>query len=303
MKVIIMIALWLGLTVTTVHACDVCGCAVGGNYFGILPQFHRNFIGLRYQYRSFYSEHVPLFGETDLPHSNEYYHSTELWGRWNPARNLQIFAFVPYHIFHKNEEGVITNLTGLGDVSLIANFVLLNTGDSTQRDWKHALQIGGGVKLPTGHHTTQLADGDVNPNFQAGTGAFDFPLNAIYTVRYKRAGMSAEVDYRINTANADDYRFGNRMGSSLRFFYWQQLRRNAFLPSVGVLWEHADADTEKGIQQDFTGGESTWASAGVDAYFSRLSVGVLYQQPIQQNLGEGHITAHPRVSASVSFLF
>lgn len=38
-------------------ACDVCGCSIGGNYFGILPQFHRHFVGIRYSEQSFRSAH------------------------------------------------------------------------------------------------------------------------------------------------------------------------------------------------------------------------------------------------------
>ena len=39
------------------NACTVCGCSASNQYLGILPQFHRHFLGLQYQHREFRSEH------------------------------------------------------------------------------------------------------------------------------------------------------------------------------------------------------------------------------------------------------
>ncbi|UII25703.1 hypothetical protein LVD15_20705 [Fulvivirga maritima] len=36
-------------------ACDVCGCSLGSNYMGILPQFNKNFVGLRWSQAKFYA--------------------------------------------------------------------------------------------------------------------------------------------------------------------------------------------------------------------------------------------------------
>ncbi|MDX1943706.1 MAG: hypothetical protein SFU99_24275 [Saprospiraceae bacterium] len=296
------VALWL-LAILSAQACDVCGCSIGGNYFGILPQFHGHFVGLRYQYRSFRSEHLPLFSQTETLVSHEYFHTTELWGRWNPSKKLQLFAFVPVHFMQKRETGISTRENGIGDPSVIANLVLFNTGDDVRNTWKHAIQIGAGIKFPVGHSNLKLSDGLVNPNFQLGTGSFDFPLNAIYTIRYKRAGLSTEVNYRINTANSNDYRFGNRLNTGTHFFYWQQVGATAFLPSVGTLWEYAAQDLENGIYQDLTGGQSLWLTTGLDVYFQRFSVGMSYQQALYQDLAEGQLTSRPRLTANVSFLF
>lgn len=288
---------------SSAYACEVCGCSLGGNYFGILPQFHGHFVGLRHQYRSFRSEHLPLFNESEILVSHEYFHTTELWGRWNPSKKVQLFAFVPVNFMRKQEAGITTLENGLGDVSLIANVVLLNTGDDIRNTWKHALQLGGGVKIPTGRSNLKLADGEVNPNFQLGTGSFDFPLNAIYTVRYKRAGFSTEVNYRINTANHDGYRFGNQLNTAARLFYWQQAGLVNFLPSVGTLWEYAAQSLENGVRQDLSGGQSIWLTAGLDVFFNRFSVGVSYQQVMYQHLSDGQLTSYPRVAANLNFLF
>lgn len=298
-----IVAVMVLLTTGSAYACEVCGCSMGGNYFGILPQFHGHFVGLRYQYRSFRSEHVPLFNESEQLISHEYFQTAELWGRWNPSKKVQLFAFVPVNFMRKQEAGITTLENGLGDMSLIANVVLLNTGDDIRNTWKHALQLGGGVKIPTGRSNLKLADGLVNPNFQLGTGSFDFPLNAIYTVRYKRAGLATELNYRINTPNGENYRFGNRLNTATRLFYWQQAGIVNFLPSVGMLWEHAAQDAENGIRQDLSGGQSLWFTSGLEVYFNRFSVGASYQQTLYQHLSDGQLTSYPRVAVNCNFLF
>ncbi len=298
----ISMALALLLLYVPAPACDICGCAVGGNYMGILPQFYNNFVGLRYQYRSFRSEHPPLFGEPSGLRAEEYFQTAELWARWNPTQRVQAFAIVPFRHFTRYETGADAVITSLGDVSVIANWVVWNTGDSLQRNWKHALQIGGGIKLPTGRYNLARQGAPLHRNMQPGTGSFDVPLNAIYTVRYRRLGVNAEANYHFNTTAPDKHRFGHRLGTSLHGFYWRQVRRTTYLPSVGIVWEYAAADRLAGAPIELTGGESTWLSAGVDVFISRLALGILYQQPLNNNISEGFVQPRPRVSVQVAFL-
>ena len=63
---------------SSLNACDVCGCAVSGHQFGILPQFQKHFAGIRYGYRSFKSVHPPVFSTDTEKISCEYFHTTDL---------------------------------------------------------------------------------------------------------------------------------------------------------------------------------------------------------------------------------
>ncbi|MBK6622536.1 MAG: hypothetical protein IPG32_17290 [Saprospirales bacterium] len=225
--------IWLLTTAGIAQACDVCGCSAGGSSFGLLPNYHRHFMGIRYQYRSFLSEHHDAPGVF----STERYHSAEVWGRWVLGKRFQLFGQLPYNHYTQEQEGAMRSFDGLGDASLIAQVVVFNTGDSLGLSWRHGLQLGGGVKLPTGRSRAGEGSGDISPSLLPGTGSFDFPIQGLYTLRYGKWGANLEASYRINTANRDEYRFGNRLNGSLRVFYAPGKGKAIFMPNAGIQFE------------------------------------------------------------------
>jgi hypothetical protein len=305
MKSIVLTALLsVLLWAPSAYGCDVCGCAVGNSHLGILPQFRGHFAGLRYHYRTFHSTHPPLFGEAPGDVSDEVYQSLELWGRWSATKQLQVFGSLPLHHFARVEQGSRSMARGPGDATLLLSWIVLDTGDSTSANWKHALQLGGGVKLPTGSSNIRNEQGSLLfRNMQPGTGSFDIPLNAMYTLRYKGLGFVSELNYRLNLPNRDGYRFGNQAGAAGRLFYWLQRKQLALLPSAGLLWEHAAPDEHRGIPKDFSAGHSSWAAAGLDVFLSGLAFSVLYQHPLSHHISEGYTQPHARISLSATCFF
>jgi hypothetical protein len=200
-------------------ACDVCGCSIGGNYFGILPQFHRHFVGIRYSTQSFQSATSRKAAQLGNFHSNEQFQTLDVLGRFYPTRRLQMLGLAPYHDFRREENGISSHSQGLGDVSILGNYIILDTGDSLRRNWQHTMTLGGGVKLPTGQHSLKNSEGELLlANMQPGTGSTDFMLSATYTLRRGAWGLATDVLGRLNTANHHDYHFGNRVSGSAKIF-------------------------------------------------------------------------------------
>ena len=186
MKLIQLICfLFFSAFATALFACDVCGCSMDGSYIGILPQFHKNFIGLNYSQLDFTTEHH-ILGQPSSTVSKEHFSTTELRGRINLSNRIQTFIFIPYATNSQSENGLQSTFSGIGDVRIIFNYNVLNTGDSLMNKWKHNLQAGAGVKLPTGSFNTLDRTQTVNPNLQAGTGSYDALMNIIYTIRHKK---------------------------------------------------------------------------------------------------------------------
>jgi hypothetical protein len=285
-------------------ACDLCGCSNGGSFFGILPQGHRGFLGIRYRYNS-YNSHLTSLNLS----SREQFRTAELWGRFYPAKRVQVMAFVPYQFSQQTmlKSGIVTPLRGLSDISALAHYNLINTfmDDSVVHTVNHNLLVGGGVKLPTGRYKydeNNLSD-VANPNFQLGTGSTDWLLNAIYTVRYKNWGANADLSYRITSTNPDGYRFGNRLNASASVFYLSSMGSRSIMPNAGVFVEQAGHDVRGNVMNKQTGGYTTYLNLGTEVYLNKLSFGVSYRQPVSQYLSEGELQANAQVSTHVTVLF
>jgi hypothetical protein len=294
----IITSLLVGFAIAT-QACDICGCAAGGNYFGILPRFQKNFVGIRYQYKSFTSK--PHEVAESMGH--DYFQTTELWGKYVPHHRVQLFAFIPYHNFKRLEAGKETFVQGLGDISILSNFLIFNTGDSIRKIWKQALQIGGGIKVPTGKHEIVQENRMVNQNLQPGSGTFDFPLNLIYTLRHKQIGLNSELNYSINTVNNQHYQFGNRLNSSMRIFYWKRYKSLSLIPQLGASYEKAESNKSFNKEVEFSGGHGSYALVGLDVYFKNLALGASFKQAIAENISGGLVNSKKRISANIIYLF
>src|SRR5690606_19183073 len=110
MKRIVIILLALTWLLPEADACNICGCGVGNYHYGILPQFQKNFVGLRYRHRSFDS-HLSG-GHHDAMMSAETFQRVELWGRFYPAKRIQAFVFVPYNMNERTQGDERTILRG-----------------------------------------------------------------------------------------------------------------------------------------------------------------------------------------------
>ncbi len=289
------------------NACTVCGCSASNQYLGILPQFHRHFAGLQYQFRSFRSEHPGHEAGIPSTHSNEYYNTVQAWGRINLGKRIQLFAFVPYISNYKKEAGHTTMINGIGDITLLANYRLLGIKEKPGDTWQHSLQTGGGIKLPTGKFDARsIQKADRLPNMQPGTNSWDIILNTNYTIRKSALGMNLDASYTIVTPNTIGYRYGNRLSTGLTGFYWYQKKNTTLLPQIGARYDLAGPDYEHyhyRIKSDMSGGEQLYLSAGLQAFYKRAGLQLMYHQPVRQHYAGGLVTTKARAETGIYFLF
>ncbi|WP_051633308.1 hypothetical protein [Thermonema rossianum] len=306
MRYFILLLVIALLPVSNTQACEICGCGAGSYYFGIMPQFHRHFVGLRYRQAGFRS-HV----NSDYLRTQEQFHIAEIWGRFYVHPRVQVMVFVPYGLHTREVESSRSqsSLQGMGDAMVMGMYRVWDTAQDTTRvrSWKHAFWLGGGVKTPTGVYDSQgdlYNDPAANPNFQIGTGSWDFLLSALYTFRFTRWGISSQWSYKHNTANRDHYRFGHRLTQNTEFFYIHQLRRFGIMPHAGIYSEWIQKDENSRKVMESTGGYSHNAVAGLDLFFKqKVQVGFLVQSPIDQKLSAGEVLAQNRYQLQVGILF
>lgn len=305
-KIIISLVLVMITTIST-RACDICGCGVGSYYLGILPEFNKRFIGLRYQHKSLRTHLGPLGERTPIT-ANETYQSAELWGGWNIGSRFRVLAFVPYNFNDKESQEGNGTKNGLGDIAVMGYFKLFDqTGTLGDRLLVQSAWIGAGLKVPTGKYepSERLAIQESPNNFQLGTASTDFTLNAAYDIRYNDLGLNANANYKMNTENKYAYRYGNKFtGNVLVYYKFRIANAVTIAPNAGVLYETAAQDVEqKKYDVAVSGGYSLSAVAGFEMSMKGLSLGANYQNVRDQNLAGGRVKAGNRMMVHMSVPF
>ena len=296
----ILLAGLVGLSVLSgqrAHACDACGCGVGSYQFGILPQQNKSFVGIRYQTKSDASS--PYH---DLQ-TKENFQTLEVWSRFYPVKRVQVLALLPYNFNRQETDGKVNKVQGVGDALVLVNYNLLNNADSLYQKVKHNLFVGGGLKLPTGHFTKEAEGTELNPNIQLGTGSLDFVANAIYTIRYDKIGLNTNLTYKYNTANKNEFRFGNKLGAGSALFSVLKIKEMAIMPNLGFSTEISGKDSHYGSELDESGGYVNFLTFGTEVYFKNFSTGATLQKPVSQNVSAGYVQTNNRFLTHLTFMF
>ncbi|MEO7990745.1 MAG: hypothetical protein ABI663_14450, partial [Chryseolinea sp.] len=123
---------------------------------------------------------------------------------------------------------------------------------------------------------------------------------------YGRMGLNTEGGYRYNLTNSNDYKTGNQWHVSSQLFYWQKIKSISLLPNAGLLFEQGEKNKDGSELQTYTGGSALLATAGMEIYFKKFTMGFNFKKPIQQNLNNddaAYVQARTRISASLTYNF
>jgi hypothetical protein len=275
-----------------------------GNYNGIYPQFNNNVVGFRYGYSKFTHPYTDENYNGSSRVMNDTYQTMEMWARFYPSPRVQILAFVPYKIHERTETERTTTIQGIGDMTAMANFTVINTGDSTNVKLKQTWLLGGGITLPTGKYQQRDENGTFLPaQLQIGAGAYAFRAMTNYTMRYEALGLNANIEYITRTENERSYQFGDSYSFAISAFYWFKMGNTSVLPNLGVGYENYAPDYENDVEKESTGGTLNTLSAGVDVNFNRFFFRIFMQSPFNQDLPPAQPASGNRYSGSIGFVF
>lgn len=284
------------------HACDVCGCSVSSQSLGLLPQFSKHFVGLQYLYSSSTSNHPSLFAGKPDEHSEQQFTNTQIWGRYQIAKRVQLFAFIPYiHSTNQNSEGSTVS-NGIGDATLMSN---ISFPFKQRNESKRLLLMGVGIKFPTGKYNPNAAANSL-ANSQTGSGSWDFIANTNYTQKKGKWGYNVDLSYLFTTANAWQYKFGNRFNASAICFYWIERKYVTIVPQAGFKIEYALHDYDnysKKWLNEKTGGTMNFASIGTQVFYKNFGLKASVQIPFYQQYATGYVHSNARFESGIFLLF
>jgi hypothetical protein len=283
-------------------ACEICGCGNSNFQIGILPTFNKGFIGYRYSYSTFRSQ----VRNEPSEFSHDYYQVMELWGGYN-FKKIQVMAFVPY-VFSKkvSDDGTIMT-DGLGDVMALVNYQIFSNkyiGKNQKTTWMQEVYLGGGIKLPSGVNKVNVSDPEFNIgdfNSQAGTGSVDYMLNATYNLLWNNSGIVTNVAYRINTANKEDFRFGNRTYLSSAYFFTLSHDEVKFKPNVGVNYQSNAINKLDGVEVEDSNGYNFNGTLGINVLKKKIGFSAVGFTPLAQNNYDGQTNLKSRFLVGVSY--
>ncbi len=276
--------------------CDACGCSASGGSMGFASMLNAHFVGLRYFYQH-YQSNDGLYSNS--PWYDEQFNTVQIWARIPLVKKVQLSVLAPYHFHERETKKGHQNLSGLGDITLIGMYQLYQTHtDSTY--FAHTLQVGAGVKLPTGKFN-EANSGSLNPSFQAGTGSWDYSLATEYTIRHKKIGLNSMMQYIFKTANQKEYQFGNQFNYAATLFYLYEKNKYSLAPQLGIAVEYYQANVQRGQKLDDTAGQILLCKIGFEAGRDKLSFGFNFMWPLQQDLAGGNLKAVARWSLNLNY--
>jgi hypothetical protein len=274
--------LLVAVTGLNIYAQSCCCTGAGANY-SILPNLNRHVIGVRYSYRSFYNEVSSLNPDLDGNITRQQLHTTELFGRFNLTERLQLSAFMPVNFIHQKDRNENKHTAGLGDMSILLQYQLLNPLKCNGNETKHQLRLGLGTKLPSGDFKMNQMQ-TFSTNLQLGTGSIDFIGNAIYTFRFRKFGFNTLATYRYNTVNPYGYRFGDKLQAGTTLFYVFEAGFVTLMPSIGFTYEHQFQNKLHKKLLSYTGGHFAYTTVGFDVYYKNFAFSSAFTPALMNRL-------------------
>jgi hypothetical protein len=243
---------------------------------------------------------------------------------------------VPFiYRYYKRPEGFDIQrgaVSGLGDVSLLAKFVVFHTesnsrngdgadgkdsvGKSGGADFAMSAVLLGGVKLPTGDssrikeefHESEVEgapeSGIHGHDLTLGTGSYDGIFGAQISLRYRDAFFEAETQFTLRGASHYSYHFANELSWSGGPGWYLVRRDDRLLGLQFVLsGESKDTDRFQGKVAEDTGVTSLYLGPRALASFGRYSGEVGLDIPTIMNNTKLQVVPDYRIRAGFSVRF
>ncbi len=302
------------------EACDICG-----NFMGLTPYNNRNSISLLHRYRVFngyrnYQEASRFFPaaayrtahmqhdsvpEALKVHSSkdfESYKIFELRFKYFVHKRIELNVFAPLLDNKSKTNDLYEHHTGFGDISFNAGFHLMMP--DKEREVKHKLVLGAGIKLPTGNYYAHDAQSQRLPfEMQPGTGSTDGFVYLNYVLMYRKVGININGNFKFNGQNRYKERVGNSTTDFVSVFCKAKLGNVFLYPSLQANYEYTKGIYVKDIVQPSTQMNVLMLGPGLDVYYKSFSLNAAWQFTAWEQVLPGDLQSAGRLSLGVNYNF
>lgn len=262
------------------NACEVCGGTNPPITIGYLPSNTNHFIGIRNTFRHYNSTEQLIASQVEY---TDYFNSIEIVGKYQLSKKWQLNALIPYSIVTQKNETNLLSKQGLGDISLLSNFLPYVKKDSTGA-FQNIFTIGLGFKTPTGAFSSNVHE---TSNMYPGTGAFDVISSISYFHSFNKYAYQIEASNAYRLENVVGYQFGNSLTLNAQLFKKIKLKKQLFQPMIGFnfLLNGKDRIHGKINTESYNDGFVLNGKIGLTWLASKWMISANLQQPIIQNIG------------------
>jgi hypothetical protein len=291
MKTIIMMSLFI--ICQNAFCCDNCNV-----YLGVTPNDDRNSVSFMYRNRLMMGSYNAYGLQTMLKHAahgndpafwgnviSEHFNTYELRAQFLLKKRWRTSLILPYiHNSQFINGSDRYELNGFGDPIVLQGYQLINPYvEDDEQKAKHRLEIGAGIKLPLGKINLLNHNERPNLDLQPGTGSLDYLGYVKYILKYKNFGATTNLNYKLNTHNAEGYRYGNTTNATLNLFYQTKVANFTFIPTVGANIEQTNHDFS--IEEHFdTGGHVIFGQLGLKVFWKTFSIFGEFQKAVSNKL-------------------
>jgi len=332
-------------------ACDLCGCytpqldalqhSVNGSAVG-LPDTeqafaHGFYAAVAEQFTHFNT--LLLDGQEVSNPTDQHLESsiTQLVAGYSFASRFGLQLNVPliYRAFERPKGFAVESGTesGLGDISLLGNFVLFHKETGGRRavnfddpksphlqdsppDFAVSIVLTGGVKFPTGDssrlkeefHELEIpgtpASGIHGHDLTLGTGSFDGIFAGQGALRYRDYFMEASAQFTLRGDGAHQYHFANDLTWSGGPGYYVVHRPDAVVGlQCAFSGEYKDVDRFRGAAAEDTGITSVFVGPRIVASYRNLSAELAGELPVAIHNTALQLVPDFRIRSSISIHF
>lgn len=302
MKTIIYFLLFCATSST--WACDVCGGAVSGSGGTSVPGIFDNYIGLNTSFRSFSSTHLTLFENEEALQSQELFSVVNLHGRYSPIRRLQFLFRLPFSSVRKDMDERVDNTSGLSDVSLRANYMLIDRKNDSTKTYFNAF-LGASIKGPTGRNHFQENEAYFfHRNMLPGTGTVDGGVHLELFYRRKNSGWMLNSSGLFRGRIKNVHNFGNIFQNRLSAFQMFEMKQSSLMVDLGIdlIMSSSDSNLKSNATDEYTGGWMISPALRLNYYWNTLILTVQAQRPIAQDLAQGQVINNYALQAGAILL-